>query len=128
MTVSDVLGGHCMSVYQAILSQFSRTRAAKKAKKPVRSDFNAVLQDLDNDAEDRWELLEDYKEELIPEDASSDGEQTDEARDQADDDIIDEIVEEQAQNLVLKKDNILAGKRALEKVWHLTLVGHYFFC
>ena len=100
---------------QAILAQFSCTRTAKKANgnKAPRTAFDAVLHDLDDPAEEVYELF--FEEDLIPED-SEDGKQTDEARDEADEEIIDEIVEEQDRALVISKEDVVAGKKALEKV------------
>lgn len=98
---------------QAILSQFLRTRQSKKKSKTARTDFDKVLADLD--------MLEDALAEfeaelgLIPEDAD-DREQTDKARDEADDLVLDEIEDAESSSVKPSKEEVLMGKKALEKV------------
>ena len=55
--------------------------------------------------------------ELVP-DLSDDGHQTDEARDEADDRVLEEIEDADAGTVVVSKEDLLAGKQALEKVRH----------
>lgn len=75
----------------------------------MNTEFDAVLADLDDPLDEAYDML-------VPEDEEEDGEQTDEAHDEADDDLIDEIDQAQSQKLVLKKEDVLEGKQALEKV------------
>ena len=98
---------------QAILSQFSRTRTSKKKSKTARTEFDAVLADLDIPEDELTEFQAEL--DLVPE-TEDDGDQTDEARDEADDIVLDDIENNETNTVQVSPEELLSGKQALEKV------------
>ena len=110
---------------QAILSQFSRTRTSKKKSKTARTEFDAVLADLDIPEDELTEFQAEL--DLVPE-TEDDGDQTDEARDEADDIVLDDIENSETNTVPVSKEELLSGKQALEKVYLRCYLQTYAHC